>query len=120
MGDPVELLVEYKRMNSFFSEYLQNICLGGTFIETAQPLPLGTEFVFRMTLPRTEEPLLLRGRVEGYGRGPGADGPAAGMRIGFVYAADGDRLALEGRVVGLMREHLGVHLANELLDLANG
>ena len=34
----IELNVEYKRINTFFSDYTRNISKGGTFIRTAKPL----------------------------------------------------------------------------------
>jgi type IV pilus assembly protein PilZ len=39
---PIELKVEYKKMNTFFSDYTKNIIKGGTFIKTDKPLKLGT------------------------------------------------------------------------------
>ena len=38
---PIELKVEYKRLNTFFADYTKNISRGGTFIKTARPLPVG-------------------------------------------------------------------------------
>ena len=35
---PIELKVEYKKLNTFFADYTKNICKGGTFIRT--PLEL--------------------------------------------------------------------------------
>ena len=34
MRAPIELKVEYKKMNTFFSDYTKNISKGGTFIKT--------------------------------------------------------------------------------------
>jgi type IV pilus assembly protein PilZ len=31
---PIELKVDYKKMNSFFADYTKNISKGGTFIKT--------------------------------------------------------------------------------------
>jgi len=45
---PIELKVEYKRLNSFFADYTKNISRGGSFIGTEKPLPVGTEFVFAL------------------------------------------------------------------------
>ena len=39
---PIELKVEYKRLNTFFADYTKNISKGGTFIKTNRPLPVGT------------------------------------------------------------------------------
>ena len=45
---PIELKVEYKRLNTFFADYTRNISRGGTFIGTDKPLKVGTEFVFAL------------------------------------------------------------------------
>ena len=42
MRAPIELKVEYKRLNTFFADYTKNISRGGTFIATDKPLPVGT------------------------------------------------------------------------------
>src|SRR4051794_36248037 len=60
---PIELRVEYKRLNSFFADFTRNISKGGTFIVTNKPLPFGTEFVFRLGVPTLVEPLELHGKV---------------------------------------------------------
>ena len=39
---PIELKVEYKRLNTFFYDYTKNISKGGTFIKTEKPLDVGT------------------------------------------------------------------------------
>ena len=61
---PIELKVEYKRLNSFFADYTRNISRGGTFIRTQKPLNIGTEFLFRMKVPKLEDALVIRGRVQ--------------------------------------------------------
>ena len=48
---PIKLEVQYKRLNTFFADYTRNISKGGTFIRTARPLDIGTEFVFVLVLP---------------------------------------------------------------------
>ena len=60
---PIELKVEYKRLNSFFADYTKNISRGGTFIRTERPLGIGTEFNFKLCVPTLENPLVLRGKV---------------------------------------------------------
>ena len=44
---PIELKVEYKRLNTFFYDYTKNISKGGTFIKTDKPLDIGTIFLDR-------------------------------------------------------------------------
>ena len=62
---PIELKVEYKKLNTFFSDYTKNISKGGTFIKTERPLKVGTEFVFKLFVPARGEPFTLRGSVGG-------------------------------------------------------
>ena len=60
---PIELKVEYKRLNTFFYDYTKNISKGGTFIKTDKPLDIGTIFLFKLMLPSQASPLALRGEV---------------------------------------------------------
>ena len=45
---PIELKVEYRKLNTFFADYTKNICKGGTFIRTKRPLSVGTKFLFKL------------------------------------------------------------------------
>ena len=112
---PIELKVEYKRLNTFFADYTKNISRGGTFISTEKPLPVGTEFVFALGVPVWSEPLRLRGKViwvtmpeEATKANP------AGMGIEFQYD-EGERRQKEAAVERLMAQELGDHLAAKIL-----
>ena len=108
---PIELKVDYKKLNSFFADYTKNISKGGTFIKTKKPLPIGTRFLFRLTVPGRRDPFELSGEVIH------ADpkGEEAGMGIRFVWKKESDREAFEGVVEGLMSESLGPLVAQNLL-----
>src|SRR5438552_16246598 len=96
---PIELKVEYKRLNTFFADYTKNISRGGTFIKTSRPLPVGTEFLFKLVVPTLAEPLTIHGEVQ---RIVGAgDGEEPGMAIRFVYR-EGDPQAEIARIVEAM------------------
>jgi type IV pilus assembly protein PilZ len=113
---PIELKVEYKRLNTFFADYTKNISRGGTFIGTERPLPVGTEFVFALGVPRLAEPLKLQGKVIWIVQSEEASrANPAGMGIEFVYADDSERLFKESAVERLMTDQLGEHLATKLL-----
>ena len=107
----IELNVEYKKLNTFFHDYTRNISQGGTFIRTPKPLDVGTEFVFKLTVPELLEPLSLRGQVKWIVReedaGKDADKPDPGMGIQFLYQCEEDRLRVETTVERLMKKHLG-------------
>jgi type IV pilus assembly protein PilZ len=113
---PIELKVEYKRLNTFFADYTKNISKGGTFIRTDKPLAIGTEFVFALVIPHLSEPVRLRGRVVWTTPPEQAteDSPP-GMGIRFQYPNDQDRRGTEGIVERLMKNELGEQLSAKLL-----
>jgi type IV pilus assembly protein PilZ len=114
---PIELKVEYKRLNTFFADYTKNISRGGTFIKTSRPLPVGTEFLFKLFVPGREVPLTIHGEVQRIINAVGDDEP--GMAIKFVYR-EGDAQPEIARIVeGIMTESLGPRLYSKLMDQAH-
>lgn len=109
---PIELKVDYKKLNSFFADYTKNISKGGTFIKTKKPLPIGTRFLFKLTVPRRDEPFELLGEVV-WSQG---DGEEPGMGIRFIYQDDAQREAFEAVVEALMADSLGQDLTSKLLN----
>jgi type IV pilus assembly protein PilZ len=118
---PIELRVEYKRLNTFFFDYTKNISKGGTFIKTAKPLDIGTEFVFVLSLPTNETQLKLRGQVIWVTTEAQAqvsldpERRTPGMGIRFLFVDDSERDALDDIVEKLMAEALGEHISGKLL-----
>lgn len=113
---PIELKVEYKRLNSFFADYTRNISRGGTFIRTNKPLDIGTEFVFKLIVPHMDEPLALRGKVQWTVPAEQAtDEQPAGMGIGFVYRNEAERERIESLVEDLMVQSLGPVIYEKLM-----
>ena len=110
---PIELKVEYKRLNTFFYDYTKNISKGGTFIKTEKPLDVGTIFLFKLMLPMQTDPLALRGEVrwvvkDGSPLPPQVpEGHEAGMGIKFVYDTPNQREQLENIVERMMTDSLG-------------
>jgi type IV pilus assembly protein PilZ len=117
---PIELKVEYKRLNSFFADYTRNISKGGTFIVTTKPLPIGTEFLFQLTIPNLDAPLQLNGKVAWIvdAEQATADQPA-GMGIRFRYDTAEERAHVADTVEKLIVQSLGPFLARKLLDQAD-
>jgi type IV pilus assembly protein PilZ len=117
---PIELKVEYKRLNTFFADYIKNISRGGTFIKTSRPLPVGTEFLFKLFVPGRDAPFTIHGEVHRIidpQGGGGEDG--AGMAIRFTYR-EGDPQNEIARVVdGMMTESLGPRLYARLMEHAH-
>lgn len=108
----IELKVEYQRLNTFFYDYTKNISKGGTFIKTKRPLDEGTLFLFKLVVPRLDEPLVLRGEVRWVRRDAASpetagDDTAAGMGIRFVWDDDEQRQRIERTVEKMMVESLG-------------
>jgi len=121
---PIELKVEYKRLNTFFADYTKNISRGGTFIKTGRPLPVGTEFLFRLYVPNLEGPLNIHGEVqwvvtEDEAAAAGAD-CEPGMGIRFVYREGDDRETIARTVERLMVDSLGQRLYTRLMDETRG
>ncbi len=118
---PIELKVEYKKLNTFFADYTKNICKGGTFIRTKKPLDVGTVFVFQLTVPKFKEPIAIRGEVkwikrEGEKSPPGVpDDHEAGMGIRFIYDTPDERERVEGTVEKMMIDSLGQLLYSKLM-----
>jgi type IV pilus assembly protein PilZ len=118
---PIELKVEYKKLNTFFADYTKNICKGGTFIRTRKPLDVGTVFVFQLAVPKLKEPIAIRGEVKWVKR-EGQPSPAGvpadhepGMGIRFIYENAAERAALENVVERMMIDSLGQLLYSKLM-----
>jgi len=118
---PIELQVEYKKLNTFFSDYTKNISKGGTFIKTARPLKVGTEFLFKLGIPVLDEPFALRGQVAWVNTEETKQKPEVeelGMGIRFLYDDDGQRDRFESLVEDLMKDSLGEVVYKRLLERA--
>jgi type IV pilus assembly protein PilZ len=123
---PIELKVEYKKLNTFFADYTKNISKGGTFIRTLKPLDLGTEFLFKLVVPKLREPLSIRGKVRWVKR-EGEPSPEGipedhepGMGIRFIYDTPAQRQQVEATVEKLMIDSLGQLLYAKLIGQDRG
>ncbi len=118
---PIELKVEYKRLNTFFADYTKNISKGGTFIRTNKALKIGTEFIFSLGVPQMDEPIKLTGRVmwvvkEGEPPNPAApDETDPGMGIRFIYESEEQKQMIHGAVEKLMVDSLGPLIYQKLM-----
>ena len=116
---PIELKVEYKKMNTFFSDYTKNISKGGTFIKTERPLKIGTEFVFKLFVPAQDDPFTLRGQVAWTNTEAESQRPEVaerGMGIRFLYAAEDQKRRFETVVEDMMKAALGETVYRRLLE----
>jgi type IV pilus assembly protein PilZ len=114
---PIELKVEYKRVNTFLSDFCKNISRNYTFIKTKNPLPTGTRFVFRIGVEGLAEPLELKGYVKGVVTEESTDKDRPpGMDIEFVYQDEADREALMTRVYDLIEAQMGPRLGERIRE----
>jgi type IV pilus assembly protein PilZ len=114
---PIELRLDYQRLNLFFADYVNRISQGGTFISTQKPLPTGTSFVFVLGVPTIERPLRLRGKVIAVTTPDEASkANPAGMGIELEYKDEAQRKQLQKLVEDLMVQQLGAKHAKRLLD----
>lgn len=109
---PIELKVDYKKLNSFFADYTKNISKGGTFIKTKKPLSVGTRFLFKLSVPSRQAPFELIGEVVW----STSEGAEPGMGIKFVYSNESQRTDFESVVEGLMTDSLGPNVVGKLLN----
>jgi type IV pilus assembly protein PilZ len=114
---PIELKVEYTKMNTFFADYTKNISKGGTFIKTPTAMPTGTQFKFELAIPGFTGPVSLNGEVT-WVLDPVSAGEAnaePGMGIRFLFADVAEQQAFETAVEKLMVESLGEDISRQLL-----
>lgn len=61
---PVHLSVSYRDGAELRSSYVDSLSHGGVFIQTARPLPIGTEIIMEIKLEDAHEPpIQVRGKV---------------------------------------------------------
>ena len=114
---PIELRVDYKKMNTFFADYTKNISKGGTFIKTTAPLPIGTRFVFRLGIPGFSDNVELQGEVRFVldAESAARSNAEPGMGIRFIFDDEAARQAFEGAVEKLMIDSLAEEIYRQLL-----
>lgn len=113
---PIEIRVDYKRVNAFISDFTRDISGTGLFIRTDTPLDIDTECLFTLQVPSLDA-ITLRGRVTRIVE-PGA-AEEAGMGVELVFDDAAEKQALTDLVDSLMVEHLGNALYQRLVRLRN-
>ncbi len=83
--------------------FTHNISIGGTFIKTDNPLPVGARLNFQLSVPTAEVPLEVSGEVVW----SVAEGRQPGMGVRFVHSSDAQRQVLETSVNRLLTTLLG-------------
>jgi type IV pilus assembly protein PilZ len=99
-----ELPVAYRTVAGFVTDWAVNLSKGGLYINTPQPLPVGTSVRLLVSLPGASFPVDLVGRVtrtNAQGT-PGLEVP--GMAVEFVDVDDEKRSRIEAFVERLRAE----------------
>ena len=109
---PIEIKVEYHRLNAFIADYTSDISRGGLFIATEDPLEVDSECYFTLSFPNCGEPITLQGLVTRVVQ-PGGD-ETAGMGVKFVFEDPAEQTALQEVVDEVMVDHLGSELYERL------
>jgi type IV pilus assembly protein PilZ len=98
-----ELLVAYRTMDGFITDWALNISQGGMFINSRNPLPVGSVVRLIISLPGIAFPFDLSGRVK---RVSGVNDPheAPGMAVEFIDIDPEMRSQIDEFVEKLRRE----------------
>jgi uncharacterized protein (TIGR02266 family) len=92
---PARFLVEYEHLEDFLIDYSANLSIGGMFIQTTRPLPVGTRFRLRFKIPGRARPVETEG-VVCWVIPPDHPGPEkVGMGIKFFELQPADQKSVE-------------------------
>ncbi len=100
-----ELLVAYRTVDGFITDWAVNISRGGIFINTRNPLPVGSEVRLIISLPDAAFPFDLNGRVIRVQPHDPQSDQMSGMGIEFMGVDEDKRARLE-RFVDRLRAEL--------------
>lgn len=99
-----ELLVAYRTVDGFITDWAVNISRGGIFINTRNPLAVGTTVRLIISLPDTAFPFDLSGRVMRVNEFDNPSNQVPGMGIEFVDVDEEKRARIERFVERLRKE----------------
>ena len=100
-----ELLVAYRTVDGFITDWAVNISRGGIFINTRNPLALGTTVRLIISLPDAAFPFDLTGRVIRVSEFDNPSNQVPGMGIEFMDVDEEKRARIE-RFVDRLRKEL--------------
>src|ERR1700716_408403 len=90
-----ELLVAYRTVDGFITDWAVNISRGGIFINTRKPLAVGTTVRLIISLPDTAFPFDLCGRVARVNEFDNPSNQVPGMGIEFLDVDEDKRERIE-------------------------
>jgi type IV pilus assembly protein PilZ len=99
-----ELLVAYKSVDGFITDWATNISRGGIFINTRTPHPVGSTVRLIISLPDTAFPFDLTGKVTRVNEFDNRSNQVPGMGIEFVDVDEDKRGRIERFVERLRKE----------------
>jgi uncharacterized protein (TIGR02266 family) len=99
-----ELLVAYRTVDGFITDWAVNISRGGIFINTRNPLAVGTTVRLIISLPDTAFPFDLSGRVMRVNEFDNPANQVPGMGIEFIDVDEEKRGRIERFVERLRKE----------------
>lgn len=103
-----ELLVAYRTVGGFLTDWATNISKGGLFINTRNPLSVGTQVKLIISLPDAAFPFDLTGRVTRVTEFDNNANMVPGMGIEFVDVDDDKKSQIATFVEKLRKDLAGV------------
>ncbi|HEY8207346.1 MAG TPA: TIGR02266 family protein [Myxococcaceae bacterium] len=110
-----ELLVAYRTVDGFITDWAVNISKGGLFINTRNPLAVGSTIRLIISLPDTAFPFDLTGRVMRVNEFDNPSNQVPGMAIEFMDVDEEKKARIERFVERLRKE-----LPDELTPMPSG
>jgi len=99
-----ELLVAYRTVDGFITDWAVNISRGGLFINSRDPQPVGSTVRLIISLPDTAFPFDLSGKVVRVNEFDNPSNQVPGMAIEFTDIDDEKRARIERFVERLRKE----------------
>src|SRR5579872_6346662 len=99
-----ELLVAYRTVDGFITDWAVNISRGGLFINSRDPQPVGSTVRLIISLPDTAFPFDLTGKVVRVNEFDNPSNQVPGMAIEFIDIDDDKRSRIERFVERLRKE----------------
>ena len=81
---PIVVRVEYATVDALFSDFTRDINEGGLFIETDDPAALDADVTLQFSLPGSDEPIKVAGRVTRVSRGGAGEPAGIGVEFGSL------------------------------------
>lgn len=99
-----ELLVAYRTVDGFITDWAVNISRGGIFINSRDPQPVGSTVRLIISLPDTPFPFDLTGKVVRVNEFDNPSNQVPGMAIEFLDVDEEKRVRIERFVERLRKE----------------